>query len=85
MQLILALMKEVQSDWKKRKETKKRNKKKASYIVAISTEGVSEEVRDQAVGLPGTKSTWTFQRTSKMQKKITRVLFSNFTHLYILK
>lgn len=72
-----------QSAWKK---------KKPRYIVATSTEGVSEEVRDQAVGLPGINSMWTFQRTQFLKcKQNHEVLFVfffstlNFIYLYILK
>lgn len=66
-----------QSAWKK---------KKPRYIVATSTEGVSEEVRDQAVGLPGINSMWTFQRTQflkcKQNHEVLFVFFFNFK-LYI--
>lgn len=77
MQLILSLMKEV---------VNLPGKKKPRYIVATSTEGVSEEVRDQAVGLTGINSMWTFQRTQflkcKQNHEVLFVFFFNFK-LYI--
>lgn len=57
-------------------------KKKPRYIVATSTEGVSEEVRDQAVGLTGINSMWTFQRTQFLKcKQNHEVLFFFFFQL----